>query len=114
MSNDLSGGQYSANKNIRFKTPMLISDLWDYSDAYIVVKGKTTVEGNNANNWEDKKLTFKNNAPFKSCLSKINNRFIGSVEYLDIIMPMYNLLEYSNSYSMTSGSLENYYRDEVK
>ena len=50
MSNDLSGGQYSANKNIRFKTPMLISDLWDYSDAYIVVKGKTTVEGNNANN----------------------------------------------------------------
>ena len=59
--NDLSGSQYSVNKNIRFVTPILRSDLCDYCDAYIVVKGETTVEGNNANNRKTKTLTFKNN-----------------------------------------------------
>ena len=61
----------------------------------------------------NKKLTFKNNAPFQSCISKINNTFIDNAEDLDIVMPMYNLLEYSDNYSMTSGSLWNYYRDEI-
>ena len=84
---------------------MLRSDLCDYSDAYIVMKEKITVGGNNANNREDKKLTFKNNVPFKSCISKINNTFIGSAEDLDIVMPMYNLLEYSDNYSTKSGRL---------
>ena len=51
------------------------------------------------------KLTFKNNAPFRSCVSKINNTFISNAENLDIAMPRYNLLEYSDNYSMTSGSL---------
>ena len=59
--NDLSGNQYSVNKNIRFVTPILRSDLCDYCDAYIVVKRETTVEGNNANNRKTKTLTFKNN-----------------------------------------------------
>ena len=59
--NDLSGSQYSVNKNIRFVTPILRSDLCDYCDAYIVVKGETIVEGNNANNRKTKTLTFKNN-----------------------------------------------------
>ena len=66
---DQSGGTYSTNKKIRFKTPMLRSDLCDYNDAYIVVTGKITVT-NPDNNADDKKLAFKNNAPFISCVSK--------------------------------------------
>ena len=54
-----------------------------------------------------------NNVPFRSCISKVNNRFIDNVEDLDIVVPMYNPLEYSGNYSMTSGILWNYYRDEV-
>ena len=64
--NDLSGGKYSANKNIRFKTPVLRSDLCDYSDAYIVVKGRITAAGTNNANRRNKKLTFQSNAPFTS------------------------------------------------
>ena len=59
-----------------------------------------------------KKLAFKNNAPFISCFSKINNTLIDNAEDLDIVMPMYNLLEYSKNYRKTTGSLFNYYRDE--
>ena len=92
---------------------MLRSDLCDYSDPYIVVKGAITVQGNNGNNQEGKKLTFKNNAPFRSCISKINNTLIENAQDLDNVMPMYKLLEYSNNYSMTSGILWNYYRDEL-
>ena len=110
--NYLLGGQYSADKNIRFKTSMLRSDLCDYNDAYIVVKGRITVEGTNDNNWKDKKLSFKINAPFRFCISKINT-FIDNADNLDIFMLMYNFLEYSDNYSVTSGSLWNYCRDEV-
>ena len=99
------------NKQIRFKTSMLRSDLCDYSDAYIVVKGTITVTDPNKANY-DKKLAFKNNAPFTSCISKINNTLIDNAEDLDIVMPMYNLLEYSKNYRKTTGSLWNYYRDE--
>ena len=108
---DESGGTYNVNKEIRFKTPILRSDMCDYSDSYIVVKGKTTVT-NPKNNAYDKKLAFKNNAPFFSCISKINNTFIDNAEDLDVVMPMYNLLAYSKNYRKTSGSLWNYYRDE--
>ena len=59
-----------------------------------------------------KKLAFKNNAPFVSCISKINNTLINNAEDLDILMPMYNLLEYSKNYSKTTGSFCSYYRDE--
>ena len=90
---------------------MLRSDLYDYSDAYIVGKGTATVEEDDDDDKKrNKKLTFKNNAPFRSCISKINNTFIDNAEDLDIVMPMYNLLEYSDNYSMISGSLWNYYR----
>ena len=61
---------------------------------------------------KDKALTFKNNAPFINCISKINREKIDIVEDLDVVMPMYNLLEYSKSYRKTAGSLWNYYRDE--
>ena len=93
---DQSGETYNTNNQIRFKTSMLRSDLCDYSDAYIVVKGKTTVTNPN-NDACDKKLALKNNAPFLSCISKMNT-LIDDAEDLDIVMPMYNLLEYSKNY----------------
>ena len=72
---------------------MLRSDLCDFSDAYIIVKGDITVTNpNNAN--RNKAVTFKNNAPFINCISKINDIKIDNAEDLDLVMPMYNLLEY--------------------
>ena len=108
---DQSGETYSTNKQIRFKTSMLRSDLCDYSDAYIVVKGKIIVTAPN-NDAYDKKLAFKNNTPFTSCIFKINNTLIDDVEDLDILTPMYSLIEYSKNYKKTTGSVRNYYRDE--
>ena len=92
---------------------MLRSDLCGYSYTYIAVKGTITVEGDNNLKTRNKKLTFKNSYPFRSCISKISNAFLDNAEDLDIAMPMYNLLEYSDNYSMTSRSLWNYYRDEI-
>ena len=94
---------------------MLRSSLCDYSDAYILVKEDITV--NNpatatvAANNTDKKVIFKNCAPFTNCISKINNTQIDNAEYIDIVMPMYNLIEYSDNYSKTSGSLWQYCKD---
>ena len=111
---------YNENKSIRFKTPMLRSNLCDYSDAYILVKGTITVTApeisNNADNIRDKRnrpLISKNNAPFVSCITRINGELIEDTDDLDIVMSMYNLLEYSQNYRKTIGSLYNYYRDEL-
>ena len=109
---DQSRGNYNVNKEIRIKTSMLRSDLCDYSDAYIVVKGDITLEGDNDANKRNKNLAFKNNAPFVNCISKINGMKIDNAEDLDDVMPMYNLLEYSKNHRKTTGSLWNYYRDE--
>ena len=94
---------YKPSKQIRFKTSMLRSDLCDFSDAYIVVQGTITVIDPN-NDAFDKKLTFKNNEPFVSCISKVNNTLIDNAEDLDIVMPMYSLLEYSKNYSKPTGN----------
>ena len=99
--------RYKPSKQIRFKTSMLRSDLCDFSDAYIVVKGTITVT-NPDNNAYDKKLAFKNNAPLVSCILKINNTLIDNAEDVDVVIPMYNLLEYSKNYSKTTGSFWNY------
>ena len=111
---------YHENKSIRFKTPMLRSNLCDYSDAYILVKGTITVTAlgvnNNADNIRDKRtipLILKNNALFVSCITRINGELIEDAEDLDIVMPMYNLLEYIKNYRKTIGLLYNYYRDEL-
>ena len=111
---------YNENKSIRFKTPMLRSNLCDYSDAYILVKGTITVTApganNGANNIRDKRnrpLILKNNAPFVSCITRINGELIEDADDLDIVVSMYNLLEYSKNYRKTIGSLYNYYRDEL-
>ena len=90
---------------------MLQSNLCEYNQAYIVVKGDFTVTREH-NNEYDIKSALKNNAPFISCISKINNTLIDNAKDLDIVMPMYNLLEYSKNYSKTTGSLSNYYRDD--
>ena len=87
---------------------MLRSDLYDYNDAYIVVKGTITVSAEERDSDENNRdLVLKNNAPFISCISKINGVLIENAEDLDVVMPMYNLLEYSKNYSNTSGSLWN-------
>ena len=103
--------RYKPSKQIRFKTSMLRSDLCDFSNGYIVVKGTITVT-NPDNNMYEKQLAFKNNAAFVSCISKINNTLIDNAEDLDVVKSMYNLLEYSKNYSKTSGRFWNYYRDE--
>ena len=107
-----SGNTYNTSKAITFKTSMLRSDLCDYSDVYVWVRGKITVTNPNDNANLNKELTLKNNAPFISCISKMNGQLVENAEDLDIVMLMYNLLEYSKNYEKTSGSLFNYYRDE--
>ena len=87
---------------------MLRSDLCDFSDVCIVVKGDITLTKTNRRGIIDIRnrfLAFKNNAPFTNCISKINNVLIDNAEDLDIVMPMYNLLEYSKNYRKTTGSL---------
>ena len=113
--NDDIKSAYSPNKQIRFKTAMLRSILCDYSDAYIPAKGNITVnntaaEGAAANNTK-KKVIFKNCAPFSICINKTNNTQIDNAEYIDIVMPIYNFIEYSNNYSKKSGSLWQYCKE---
>ena len=86
---------YSPNKEIRIKTSMLRSDLCNFS---VVVEGTITLEGDNNANKRNKNLAFKNNAPFINCISKINGVKIDNAEDLDVVMPMYNLIEYSKNY----------------
>ena len=90
---------------------MLRSSLCDYSDAYILVKGNISVNNTAAANNTNKKVIFKNCAPFTNCISKINNTQIDNTKYIDIVMPMYNLIKYSDNYSKTSGSLWQYCKD---
>ena len=92
---------------------MLRSDLRDYSDAYIAVKGRIYVRATGNTDIDQKYNAFKNSAPFRSCITKINSTLIDNAEDLDTVVPMYNLLEYSQNYSMTSGRLWNYYRDKI-
>ena len=100
---DQSQGNYDVNKEIRIKTSMLRSDLCDFSDAYIVVKGTIAiVRPNNAK--RNKSVAFKNSAPFINCILKINGVKIDNAEDLDVVMSMYNLLEYSKNYKKTTGS----------
>ena len=98
---------YNTNIQIKFNTLMLKSSLCDYSDAYMLVMGTITVAaqaGNNPNNG-DKEVVFKNFAPFTDCISEINNTQTDNAKDIDIVIPMYNLIEYSDNYWKTSTSL---------
>ena len=113
--NDESRGVYNVNSQIKFKTTMLKSSLCDYSDAYILVKGtvsvnNTAAQGAAVNN-TNKKVMFKNCAPFTNCTSEINNTQIDNAKDIDIVMLMYNLIEYSDNYAKTTGSLWQYCKD---
>ena len=113
--NDESRGAFNVNSQIKFKATMLKSSLCDYSDAYILVKGTITVnntaaQGAAANN-TNKKVIIKNCAPFTNCISEINNTQIDNAKDIDIVMPMYNLIEYSDNYAKTTGSLWQYCKD---
>ena len=97
---------------------MLRSYLCDYADSYILVKGTITIKGAGENDAarqadeRDKGITFKNCAPFTKCISSINITDIDNAQDIDIVMPMYNLIEYSDNYSKTSGCLWQYYEDD--
>ena len=112
---DESRGAYNVNSQIKFKTTMFKSSLCHYSDAYILVKGtisvnNTAAAGVAANN-NDRKVIFKNCAPFTNCISEINNTQVDNAKDIDIVIPMYNLIEYSDNYEKTTGSLWQYCKD---
>ena len=116
--NDESRGGCTTGSDIKFKSKMLRSTLCDYADAYILVKGTITITGGGDDdaarraNEINKGVIFKNCSPFIKCISNINDREIDNAQDIDIVMTMYNLIEYSNNYSKTSGSLWQYYKDE--
>ena len=116
--NDESRGTCNVNRQIKYKTTMLRPSLCDYSDAYVLVKGKITITraGNDAAarqaDERDKGVAFKYCAPFTNCITEINNTQIDNAKDIDIVVPVYNLIEYSDNYSKTSGRLWKYYRHE--
>ena len=104
--NDESKGNYPPHNKIKFLTCSLESRLCDDSDTYTLVTGNTISGGNDA------KAAVKNCAPFKKCRTEINETFVDKAKDINIAMPMYNLIEYSDNYSDTSGSLWQFKRDE--
>ena len=106
---DQSQGEYgngTDNASIKYDTKVIKANLCDYSDAYILVTGNIENKADNST------VAFKNCAPFQTCNVNINDEYIEAAKYLDIIMPMYNLLEYSDNYEDTTGSLYQFKRDE--
>ena len=110
--NDQNNGQYGrGNENdstIKFETKVIKPNLCDYSDAYILVTGDIKITNIAANT----NVAFKNCTPFTRCVTHINDENTETAENLDIIMPMYNLIEYSDNYADSSGSLYPFKRDE--
>ena len=100
--NHESRGTYNVNSQIKFKTTMLKSSLCDYSDTYILVKGTITITGAGDDaaarraDERNKGVVFKNCAPFTNCISEINNTQVDNAKDIDILMPIYNLIEYSD------------------
>ena len=103
---DESRGTYNVNSQIKFKTTVLKSSLCDYSDAYIRPKGNVTV-----NNQQLQVLIQIIQIAYTNCISQINNTQIDNAKDTDIVMSMYNLIEYSDNYSKTSGSVWQYCKD---
>ena len=110
--NNGARGAYNTNSQIEFKTSMLKSRLCVYSDTYIPVSGATKIPNkvtaaapNNRNN------VIKNCAPFNDCISEINNTRIDNPKDIDVIRPMFNLIEYRDNYSKSTGTFWQCYRD---
>ena len=112
-----SNGNYLKDEDIKFLTRSIESSLCDYSDTYILVIGNTILKKRNAADTDDIALdaitqeAFKDSAPFEKCGTEINETFIDEANFINITMPMYNLIEYSDNYSDTSGSLWQFRRD---
>ena len=104
-----SKNNYSDEDPIKFLTKSLESSLCDYSDAYILVTGNITV----VNGDDNTKFAFRNCAPFRKCRTEISETFIDEAEHINITMPMYNLIEYSDNYFDTSGRLCQFKRGEI-
>ena len=104
-----SKGNYSYENPIKSLTSSLESSICDYSDAYILVTRNIAATPNNAVT----QVVFKNCAPFEKCRTEINETFVDEADFINIKMPMYNLIEYSDNYSDTTGSLWNFKRDEI-
>ena len=98
---------YDEGNEVIYNTEVLKSNLCDYNDAYILVRGDITVTAATT------QVAFKNCAPFTKCITKIDGTTIDDAEDLDLVMPMYNLIEYSSNYSETTGSLWFYSKDEA-
>ena len=105
-----SKNNYSDEDPIKFLTKSLESSLCDYSDAYILVTGNINVTAGDNNT----KVVFKNCAPFEKCSTEIDGTLVDEADFINITMPMYNLIEYSDNYSDTSGSLWQFKRDEIE
>ena len=97
--NDNSKLNYDATNEITYSTEVLKSNLCDYKDAYIFARGDIAIISA-----PQKQVAFKNCAPFTKCITKIDGTKIDNVERLGLVMPLYNLIEYSSSYSGTTGS----------
>ena len=112
--NDKSNGKYMPARQIKFKILMLRSSVCDYSESYILVGGTVTIIGKGDNDAakrldeRNKGLIFRKCAPFTDYITEINNTQIENAKDLDPVMPMYNLIEYSDNYLKTSGRLWQY------
>ena len=104
-----SNSNYSQNDEIKFLTRSIESGLCVYSDAYILVTGNISASSNNAAT----QVIFKNCALFEKCRTEINETLVDEATHINITMPMYNLIEYSDNYSDTSGTLWQFSRDEI-
>ena len=104
---DNSKANYDAVNEITYNTEVLKSNR-DYNDAYILLRGNVTIIGHQVT-----QVAFKNCAPFTKCVTKITGTTIDDAEDLDLVMPMYNLIEYNSNYSETTGSLWFYSKDEA-
>ena len=114
-----SKGKYSHHDPTKFLTNSIESCLCDYSDTYILVTGNIAVKRRNAANTADialgaiTQVTFKNCAPFENCRTEIDGTFVDKADFINIAIPMYNLIEYSDNYSYTSGGLLGFRRDDL-
>ena len=107
--NDESRGTYNVNSQIKFKTTMLKSSLVITVMHTFLLREQSAARQADE---RDKDVAFKNCASFTNCISEINNTQVDNAKDIDIIMPMYNLIEYSDNYAKTTGSLWQYFRDE--
>ena len=108
QNNTDHGEENESGTNLKFETEIIKSRRCDYSDGYILLTGNITAIGGDTNT----RVAFKNCVPFTKRITHANDEHVDGAENLDIIMPMYNLMEYSNNYSDTSGSLWQFKRDE--